>query len=97
MAEHNRKSLVDDSFSTVGSPKKASGQNSGNTWKIVLAVACLAIASVLIAFQMGYIPNPFEEKVKPTVRTQEETKAVQEYQKQVETNKSKPNVQQGGS
>jgi hypothetical protein len=98
-AEHHRSSLVDDSVTSVGVKKvrASSGGSSGNTWKIILAVACLAIASMLIAFQMGYIPNPFEEKIKPTVRTPEENKAVQEYQKQVETNKTKPNVQQGGS
>lgn len=100
MAEHNRSSLVDDSFNSVGASKKAgksSSGGSGNTLKIVLVIACLGIASVLIAFQLGYIPNPFEEKPKPTVRTQEDNKAVQDYQKQIESSKAKPNVVQGGS
>jgi hypothetical protein len=100
MAENKRTSLVDDSYQSVGAkkaPGKSSSGGSGATVKIALAIGCMVIAGILIAFQMGFIPNPFEEKIKPTVRTQEESKAVQDYQKQVETNKTKPNVQSGGS
>ena len=40
-AEHNRKSLVDDSFQSVGAGKsKAKSGTSGNGLKIALIVVC---------------------------------------------------------
>ena len=62
MSQHGRKSLVDDSFESVGTKsqkKKAAG--SGNGMKVGIIVVCLALAGVLLAYNFGIIPNPFAE------------------------------------
>ncbi len=101
MAEHNRKSLVDDSFDSVGSGKAAkakSGGGSKNGLKIGLISVCFILAAVLLAYNFGIIPNPFEEPVKPTVVTPEDNKVITDYKKQGDTAKKQPNPPaEGGS
>jgi len=92
MSKINRRSLVDDSMESVGGEKKAKAKSSGgsgNGVKIAIIAVCLGLAAVLLAYQFGVIPNPFEEKVKPPVFTQEEMtqrqNAEQEAAKAVKT------------
>lgn len=100
MAEMKRSSLVDDSFDSAAPGKKAkksSSGSSGNTIKLVLVFVCLGIAAVLLAFQFNLLPNPFEEKIKPVVRSAEDDKAAAESQRINEATKKAPNTPVGGS
>ncbi len=98
MAEHNRSSLVDDSFASVGSGKKSkkssgSGGNSGMGLKIGLIVVCFIGAALGFAYSQGM----FEAPPKPVVRTETDNNAAAESQKIQDAVKTKPNIQTGGS
>ncbi len=85
MSQSNRRSLVDDSMESVGTSKKAkskSGGGSGNGVKIAIIAVCLGLAAILLAYQFGVIPNPFEEKVKPPSFTPEEQAQIQNYEQE---------------
>lgn len=85
MSQINRRSLVDDSMESVGGPKKTKAKSkggSGNGVKVAIIAVCLGLAGILLAYQFGVIPNPFEEKVKPTVFTPEETTQRQNAEEQ---------------
>lgn len=84
MAE--RKSLIDDSMESVGSgkkaaKKKASSGSSGNGMKIALIAVCFVVAGVLLAYQAGLFENPFAEKIKPVVHTEEDKKLIDDFNK----------------
>ena len=82
MAE--RKSLIDESMGSVGSGKKAakkSSGGSGNMLKIALIGVCFVVAGVLLAYNFGLIDSPFAEKIKPPVVTEDDKRAIDDYNK----------------
>jgi hypothetical protein len=100
MAE--RKSLIDDSMDSVGSSKKAakkssSGGGSGNGLKIALIAVCFVVAGVLLAYNFGLIDNPFAEKIKPTVHSEEDKKLIEDFKKNNEAMKKSANPPATGS
>lgn len=96
MADNKRSSLVDDSFSSVGSSKKSTKSSSGgsnNALKIGLAIVCFIVAGLGIAYSQGV----FEPKPKPVVRTEADNKAAQDTQKAQDAAKQVPRTIIGGS
>ena len=90
-AEHNRKSLVDDSYQSVGAKKaKAKSGGGGNGLKVALIVVCLGAAGVLLAYNFGLIENPFAEKITQAPPTEEDNKIREDFQKQNEALKKSP-------
>jgi hypothetical protein len=99
MAE--RKSLVDDSMESVGThkkeAKKSSSGGSGNGLKVALIAVCFVVAGVLLAYNFGLIENPFAEKIKPTVHSEEDLKNIDDYKKANEAARKSANPPATGS
>lgn len=94
MAEHTRRSLVDDSTEAAGRPRKAKSGGSGQGLKITLIIICLAAAGVLLAYNFGLID--FSKAKKPPPPTAEDTQNQQDFKKQSETIKKTGPAQTGG-
>jgi hypothetical protein len=88
MAEHTRKSLVDEANEPVGKPKKGKGGGSGQGMKIGIIVVCLAAAGVLLAYNFGLID--LSKPAKPAPPTAEDTQNQQDFNKQTEAMKKGP-------
>jgi uncharacterized protein HemX len=95
MADNKRSSLVDDSFNSVGSAKKTkkSSGGSGKALKLVIIVIGFAVAGLGIAYTQGV----FEAPPKPVVRTAEDQKTADDFQKASENLRKSPAATSGGS
>jgi len=90
MAEHGRKSLVNESQSS-GARSKAKAGSKKNGIKLAIVGVCFAAACVLLAYNFGLIESPFAEKPKPAVLTPEDNKVRDDFQKRNEAEAKKPN------
>jgi len=78
-----RKSLM-DGISTGPAPKAKAAGSDKKKLKLSIAVGLLIVAAGVISVYEGWIPTPLTREEVPPPPTTEQTRAVEQRQKQVE-------------